>query len=230
MVTSFGARGLVVLHIEAPSKPVWVPKPASSKFHLCPAVGLAKPCTPGGGSGRSRPRPGLSRLRRSKIENLPLLSLAGGVGVGAVGLRARRRRCGCWWSPGARPAIARLGRVGDVDDHQLAATGVGVLDVARAGRLVEVDADEREAADLAVGVGALAAVHRLVLELEATGVRRSARAGSARRRRRPGPSRGWTARTAAWSSGSTRRCPPRTGCSRPGRRCCWRSAGCSGRC
>ena len=34
VVTSFGLRGFVVRHIEAPSKPVCVPKPAASKFHL----------------------------------------------------------------------------------------------------------------------------------------------------------------------------------------------------
>ena len=67
--------------------------------------------------------------------------------------------------PGARPATRGLGRVGHVHDHQLAATGVGVLDVAGLS-LDEVDADQREAAYLAVGVGALPAVHRLVLELQ----------------------------------------------------------------
>ena len=48
----------------------------------------------------------------------------------------------------------RVRRVGDVDDHQLAATGVDVLDVAGRG-LHQVDADQGEAAYLAVGVGAL---------------------------------------------------------------------------
>ena len=73
VVTSLGARGLVVLHMEAPSKPVCVPKPASSKFHLCPAVGLVKPCTPGVFVSESTST-GLSRFRRSKIENFPVLS------------------------------------------------------------------------------------------------------------------------------------------------------------
>ena len=59
--------GLSTFHIEAPPQPVWVPMPAASKFHLCPAVGETKDCRPSLRGRRSTSR-GLSSLRRSKIE------------------------------------------------------------------------------------------------------------------------------------------------------------------
>jgi hypothetical protein len=46
--------------------------PALSKFHLCPAVGERKAWTPALSGLLSTSR-GFSRLRRSMIENLPLL-------------------------------------------------------------------------------------------------------------------------------------------------------------
>jgi hypothetical protein len=58
----------------------------------------------------------------------------------------------------------RVGRLGDVDDDELAAADAAALDPAGArARLVEVVADEDEAADRAV-LDALAERHRLVLE------------------------------------------------------------------
>ena len=177
-MTSFGARGLrraphrgaVEPGVRAEAGVVEVPLVAGGRaleaLHARPS------------SGRSRPRRG---------------------GRGRAGRRSRsgrccrrppsRRRCSsvCWTQatvcvlvePGARPAMRRVGRVGHVDDHQLAAADVDVLDVAGAD-LVQVDADQREAAYLAAGVGALAAVHRLVLELQR---RQDA---DQRRARRPG--------------------------------------------
>ena len=73
VVTRRGARGLLTFQIDAPLNPVWVPNPASSKFHLWPAVGLAKPCTPAV-AGSESTSTGWSRSRRSKIENRPVLS------------------------------------------------------------------------------------------------------------------------------------------------------------
>ena len=131
------------------------------------------PLVPGGGAGEALDAGGLrvgvdldGLVEVAQVEDreLPGAVVAGGVGVGAVGLLHAGDGVGARRARGAA-GDARVGRVGDVDDHQLAAAGVGVLDVA--GRsLVEVDADQREAADLAVGVGALPAVHRLVLELQ----------------------------------------------------------------
>ena len=69
----------------------------------------------------------------------------------------------------ARSGSCGVGRVGDVDDDQLVVAGrrgVDVLEVVGRG-LVEVDADQREAVGAGLRHLALAAVHRLVLELGA---------------------------------------------------------------
>ena len=145
------------------------------------------PLVPGGGAGEALHAGGVrvgvdldGLVEVPQVEDRELAGavVTGGVGVGAVGLLHAGDGVGARRA-GRAAGHPRLRRVGHVHDHQLATTRVGVLDVA--GRcLEEVDADQREAADLAVGVGALPAVHRLVLELqrrEYAGQRRPGRGG-----------------------------------------------------
>ena len=67
------SRGLLRFHLDAPSNPVWAPKPAASKFQLRPRSATGEALDAPGGASESTSS-GWSRSRRSKIENRPVLS------------------------------------------------------------------------------------------------------------------------------------------------------------
>ena len=95
---------------------------------LVPAVGDENGCTPAV-AGSLSTSTGRSRLRRSKIEKRPV-AVAGRVGVAAVGLVDAGDGVGAGGARRAGPDD-RAGRVGDVDDPQLAAADVDVLGLGR---------------------------------------------------------------------------------------------------
>ena len=103
------------------------------------AGGVEVPLVPGGRAGERLHAggrrvgvdlDGVVEVAQVEDREPPGAVVTGGVGVACSWSAARRRRCGCSSSPGARPRDARVGGVGDVDDDQLAAADVDVLDVA----------------------------------------------------------------------------------------------------